>query len=376
MPAQYKVIVYSSAGVKQAEFIDFDWLSYTKRVNTPGKLRFRVGANHNALQYMVDKAQVEVYRRNTDSAIALDWYADFTGIIRDDYPEQTEEGRDIVTFDAYGALHMLEWRIIDWKTNTTNRSTFSSVKAETLMKLLAQYNITSSATTANGRNADGTMSSPVSISIQADAAAGNTLGSWGCAYRPLLAELQAIAKVGGGDFDLIKTGAATFEFRWYTTTRGTDRRTGSSAIKFDTRLGNMARPKLARERSRVRTRAAVAGRGTDSVREYSSRTANGYVLSSNNVEMFVDARNLEVGANLAAEGDAKLAENKLVEDMAFKVVQMPSCYYGKHYLTNGALGDLVKVAYRDYAADHKITGAMISVDEKGEQIEVESEVYA
>ena len=41
-----------------------------------------------------------------------------------------------------------------------------------------------------------------------------------------------------------------------------------------------------------------------------------------------------------------------------------------------ALGDLVKVAYRDYAADHKITGAMISVDEKGEQIEVESEVYA
>ena len=376
MPAQYKVIVSSSAGVKQAEFIDFDWLSYSKRLNTPGKLRFRVGANHNALQYMVDKAQVEVYRRNTDPAIALDWYADFTGIIRDDVPEQTEEGRDIVTLDAYGPLHMLEWRIIDWKTGTANRNTFTSAKAETLMKLLVQYNITSSATAANGRNADGTMASPVSISIQTDTAAGNTIGSWNCAYRNLLAELQSIAKVGGGDFDLIKTGAATFEFRWYTGQRGTDRRTGASAIKFDTKLGNMARPKLTRLRSRVRTRAAVAGRGTDSAREYSSRTANGYVVSSNNVEMFVDARNLEIGASLSAEGDAKLAETKLVEDMQFKVVQMPSCYYGKHYLVGGALGDLVKVAYRDYIADHKATGVMVSVDEKGEQIEIESEVYA
>jgi hypothetical protein len=120
----------------------------------------------------------------------------------------------------------------------------------------------------------------------------------------------------------------------------------------------------------------VAGRGTDTIREYTSRTANGYVLSSNNVEMFVDARNLEIGANLAAEGDAKLAETRLVEDMSFKVIQMPNCYYGKHYLVGGVTSDLVKVAYRDYAADHKITGAMISVDEKGEQIEVESEVYA
>jgi len=376
MPAQYKIVLYSSAGVKQAEFVDFDWLSYTKRVNTPGKLRYRVGANHNALQYMVDKAQVEVYRRNTDPAIALDWYADFTGIIRDDYPEQTEEGRDQVTFDVFGAAHMLEWRFIDWKANTANKSSFTNVKGETLLKTLAQYNITSSATTANGRNADGTMSSPVSISIQADTAGGNTIGSWGCAYRPLLAELQAIAKVAGGDFDLIKTGAATFEFRWYAGQRGTDRRTGSNPIRFDTKMGNMARPKLARQRSRVRTRVGVAGRGTDSVREYTSRTGNGYVLSSNNIEMFVDARNLELGANLAAEGDTRLAEVKLVEDLAFRVVQMPTCYYGKHYCVSGAVGDLVKVNYLTYSADHKATGVMVAFDQKGEQIEMESEVYA
>lgn len=374
MPAQYKIILYSPAGVKQAEFVDFDWLTYTKRINAPGSLKFRVGANHAALAYFVDKAQVEVYRRNTDPDIALDWYADFTGILRDDTLEQTAEGRDIITLEAKGALHMLEWRWIDWKANIANKSAFTSVKAETLLKTLAQYNITSSATVVNGRNSDGTMSSPVSISIQADAAGGNTIGSWGCAWRPLLEELQAIAKVAGGDFDLIKTGAATYQFNWYLGQRGTDRRTGANAVKFDTKLGNMARPKIVRQRSRVRTKAIVAGSGTEAAREYASRTGNGYA-ADNVIEVFVDARNAGAGANLAAEGDTKLAEYRLFEDLSFKVLQMPTCYYGKHYCASGAIGDLVNVAYQTYSAAHKITAVTVSWDEKGENVEVESEVY-
>lgn len=372
MPAQYKVILYSGAGVKQAEFVNFDYLSYTKRVNAPGKLRFRVGANHNALQYMVDKAQIEVYRRNLD--VGLDWYADFTGLIRDDAPEQLEDGRDVVTVDAFGALHYLEWRIIDWKADTANKSSFTSVKGETLLKTLVQYNITSSATVVNGRNSDGTMTSPISISIQTDGAGGNTIGSWGCAWRPLLEELQAIAKVAGGDFDLVKTGAATFQFNWYLGQRGTDLRTGSSAIKFDTKLGNMARPKLIRARSRVKTKAIVAGASSGSSREYASQTGNGYA-ADNMMEVFVDGRNLGAGANLAAQGSVKLAELRTFEDLSFKVLQMPSCYYGKHYCASGALGDLVNVAYGSYSAAHKITAATVGVDEKGESVSVESEVY-
>lgn len=374
MPAQYKVILYSPAGVKQAEFVDFDYLTYTKRLNAPGALRLRASASHAAAAYFVDKAQIEVYRRNTDPEIALDWYADFTGILRDDTLEQTAEGRDIITLDSKGALHMLEWRIVDFKADAANRSSFTNVKGETLLKTLVQYNITASATTGNSRNSDGTMTSPVAISIQADAAGGNTLNSWGCAWRPLLEELQAIAKVAGGDFDLIKTGAATYQFQWFLGQRGTDRRTGANLVKFDTKWGNMARPKLIRQRSRVRTKAIVAGSGSSTAREYASRTGNGYA-ANNVIEIFVDARNLAAGASLNAEGDVKLYENRQFEDLSFNVIQMPTCYYGKHYCTSGALGDLVNVAYQTYSATHKITAVTVAWDDKGESIQVESEVY-
>ncbi len=371
MPAQYKIILYSSAGVKQAEFVNFDYLTYTKRLNAPGSLKFRVEANHNAVQYMTDKAQVEVYRRNLD--VGLDWYADFVGLVRDDVQEQDADGRDTVTLICPGVLHMLEWRGIAWKAGTANKSLFTTVKGETLLKTLVQYSITSSATTGNGRVADGTMSSPVSISIQADAAGGNVLGSWGCAWRPLLEELQAIAKVAGGDFDLIKIGATTFEFRWYSGQRGADYRTGASALKFSTKLGNMAKPKLTRARTRVRTQAVVAGAGDSGGRETATRTGNSY-SSSNVVEQIFDARNLPAGANLNAEGDTRLGELKLREEMTFNILQQPSCYYGKHYAINGALGDLVNVEYRSYSASHKIIGYVIGWDDKGESVSVETQV--
>lgn len=372
MPAQYKIIVASSAGVTQAEFIDFDFLAYTKRLNAPGACKFRVGSAHTALPYLVDKAQVKVYRRN--QTVGLDWYVDFSGIVRDDTLEQTEEGRDQITVEVKGNLHWLESRTIDWKADTTNKSTFTSVKGETLLKTLVQYNITSSATVVNGRNSDGTMSSPISISIEADAAGGNTIGTWSCAWRPLLDELQAIAKVAGGDFDLIQTGAATFEFRFYAGQRGTDRRTGANAVKFDTKLGNMFKPKLIRRRSAVKTKALVAGAGLASAREYASRTGNGYA-ADNVWEVLVDGRNLGAGANLNAEGDTRLAEYRKFEDFTFQVIQMPSCYYGLHYCVSGALGDLVGVSYQTYSADQKITAVSVSFDEKGERIEMESEVY-
>lgn len=372
MPAQYKLILSSSAGIKQAEFTNFDWLTYTKRRNAPGSLKFRVDASHNAAQYLTDKAQIEVYRRNLD--VGLDWYSDFTGLVRDDVQEQSADGRDMLTCLCPGALHMLEWRAISWKAGTANRSSFTTAKGETMLKTLVQYNITSSATTGNGRVADGTMASPVSISIQADAAGGNTIGSWGCAWRPLLEELQAIAKVAGGDFDLIKTGAATFEFRWYLGQRGADYRTGASALKFSAKLGNMARPKLSRERTRVRTQVVVAGAGDSGGRETASRTGNGH-SSSNVIEQFIDARNLAAGSNLNAEGDTRLAEYRLKEELTFKVLQQPSCYYGKHYGVAGAIGDLINVEYRSYTAAHQVNAVTVSWDDKGENVGVETQVY-
>ena len=374
MAAQYKIVLSTPAGVKQHEFVDFDFLTYTKRLHTPGNLRFRVGANSVAAPYLVDRAQVEVYRRNT--AVGLDWYVDYVGLVRDDVLEQDENGRDMVTaLRCPGILHLLEHRIVDFKSGVANKSAFTSVKGETLLKTLVTYNITSSATTANGRNSDGTMASPISITVQADGAAGNTIGSWGCSFASLLEELKAVAKVAGGDFDLIRASASSFVFNWYLGQRGSDLRTGASLVKFATKLGNMAKPKLMRERTRIRTKAIVAGAASGTAREYTTRTGNGYA-SDNVIETFVDARNLAAGSSLNAEGDKALADYKQQDALTFSAIQMPSCYYGKHYAVGGALGDLVNVEYRSYSAAHKITGVTVTFDEGGEKIDPETEFYA
>ena len=361
-----------------AEFSDPAYISYTKQVNAAGNLRLRVNATHNAYQYLVvDKAQIQVLRQNlnigTDALgniVTMPWVVDFYGLARDPDEQQLADGTDVATFDCPGVLSMLSWRYVMWAAGTASRSTFTSVKAETLMKLLVQYNITASATTAAGRKADGTMTSPCSITLQTDGLAGNTLGAWANAWNNLLEDLQKIAKVAGGDFDLVQTAPAVYEFRWYLQQRGTDRRTAPNSLTFSTKNGNMSEPRLQRTRSRVRTSAVVAGAGEGSLRATTNRTGNGF-SSSNNIEMFVDARNLESGASLTAEGDSRLAENKLMERLSFNVRQQPSCYYGKHY----NVGDLVNVAYKTYAATHKIIRVAVGWDTAGETVDIETEVW-
>ncbi len=378
MAPEYKIRLYTPAGVLAAEFSDPAYLSYTKQVNTAGGLRFQLLAAHGAAQYLVDKAQIQVWRQNLNigrdalgNVVAMPWQVDFYGLVRDTDEQQLRPGTDVIVADCPGVLSMLDWRYIMWAAGTANRSTFTSVKAETLIKLLVQYNITASATTAAGRKADGTMTAPVSISIQTDGLGGNTLGTWANAWDNLLGDLQAIAKVAGGDFDLVQTTATNYEFRWYAGQRGTDRRTGSAQLTFSTAAGNIALPRLQRLHSKVRTSAVVAGADSGAARATTNRTGNGY-SSSNNVEMFVDARNLSVGASLDAEGDSRLAENRLKEIFTFDVKQQPSCYYGLHY----TVGDLVKVQYKTYMATHKIIKADVAWDTAGEDVNIETEVYA
>ena len=89
--------------------------------------------------------------------------------------------------------------------------------SEYVAKELVKYNLTSSGTTGDARARTVTITG---VSIQADAGTGNTI-SFKCAWRNLLASIQEVAQIGGGDFDLIKTGTQAWEFRWYNGQRGT-----------------------------------------------------------------------------------------------------------------------------------------------------------
>jgi len=259
-------------------------------------------------------------------------------------------------------MSLLGKRCVMWNANTANRSAFSAAKAETIAKTLVSYNIGASATTVNGRILDGVNSL---ISVQADAAGGNTL-DWFCEWANLLETLQELAEVGGGDMDLVPVTGG-YEFRWYAGQRGTDR---SATLLFALERGNIANPRYVLSTVEMKNAVVVGGKGEDAER------ATAVVLSSEHTsatqaEMFENATDVETSDGLSDRGAAALEENKTVSAFSFDILQTEACNFGVEYV----LGDLVKALnpFTNAAVTVKIESATVSYKSDGTldiQIEV------
>lgn len=355
MAPEYKLIIRSSAGVKQAEVSDFRQLAYSEQVNAPGVCTFDLRASHPAVQYLVDKAQIEVWWRDVSSGIA--WYQDFDALFRDE-ENSAPDGVDQITAICPGVLSMLDWRINAYAAGVANKSSWTSLPAETVMKNQITNNFTSTATTANGRDSLGTFADRT-ITVQANASAGATIASWTNARKGVLGDLQDLAQIGAGDFDLIKTAAATWDFRFYPGQRGTNRQ---ATVLFALERGNMANPVLKRSRAQSRTVAIVGGQGEGAARAIVVRTGPDFG-TSNNIETFIDGRNQTATAALQAQGDAALQEARDTIDFSFDVLQTPATLYGKHYF----VGDLVTARYRGVSFVLQVAGANVGLEASGQR---------
>lgn len=342
-----------------AETSDFWRLSYAKRVNYPGLLTFNMHGDHAAVALLSNRSQIEVWRRNQRRGI--DWYRDFGGLYLSQEHQYTD--RDIFTAYCPGQMWFLSTRIIAWYTATADRTAFTSDPAETIMKTLVDYNACANATTGNSRLRDGAVTG---LSIQADGANGNTL-DWSCAYKKLLTELQDLALVAGGDFDLIKTAAQAWQFRWYTGQRGTDR---SATVIFSLDRGNMSNPHYRHSRIAEKTVAIVGGAGAEDNRDIVLRTGADYHSVSNNIEVFVGAGNLKTTAAQNAAGDRRLDELRARDAFSFDVEQTASCLYGADY----ELGDLVTARAFGVEGTYKLIASTVTLNEDGsDQIDIETE---
>ena len=356
MAAEYRVRIYSRAGALVWEPADYTALAYTRTVNEPGLAVVTLPGEHAAAAADLDY-QVEGWRR--DAANGLDWYRDFSGPVRDVERRAGADGTRTATLYAPGDLSRLARAIVAYRAATANRSSFTAAKAETILKGLVTYNATSSGTTADGRVRTVDLGG---ITVQADGAGGNTLDV-ACAWQNLLSACQGVAAVGGGDFDLVKTGAAAWEFRWYAGQLGTDR---SGTVRFGLTRGNMANPVLRRNTLDERTVAVVGGQGEEAERAVAVRTGANYLTVYNSVETFVDARRYSTTAGLEAAGDVALWGAQARYTLAFDVIQTPATLYGVHYF----LGDLVAASFEEYSGTKKITGVAVQFDAAGEQIQV------
>jgi hypothetical protein len=334
-------------------------LAYVREVNGPGTLQFTINAAHVAIDDLVLDAQVEVWRTDTENAI--DWYCDFYGFWRGEQRRADSDGSSTYTAYCAGQMSLLARAIAAYPAATADRTTFTTEKAETIAKGLVTYNATSAGTTGDGRIRDVTLAG---VTVQADGATGNTI-DFNCAWRNLLASVQEVAQIGGGDFDLVKTAAQAWEFRWYDGQLGTDK---SASITFALQYGNMANPVLTRNSSDEKTVAIVGGQGEEDARTVRVRTGTNYEAVHNATETFVQASMYTTTEGLNAAGDRELDTMKRRDVLTFDVLQVPSTRYGLHY----GLGDLVTAYYQSITATKIIQRVTVSLGSDGrEQIKVE-----
>lgn len=358
MAPSYYLIWRTRAGAKVAEIDDYWSLAYRKVVNEPGLLSFEMNAESPKIALLAQDAQIEVRRIDLTNGIDT---TDFYGLYRAEKRAYTDHNTILLT--CPGQMDLLADSTISWYAGMTNRTSFSNAPAETLLKTLVNYNAGSAATTANGRLLDGTING---LSVETDSAGGNVL-NWSCAWKPLLPELQDIAKVAGGDFDLIKTGAASWEFRFYPGQRGTNRSTGAGKVTFSLAYGNMADPVYTYDRMQEATVAVVAGQGEGQSRATVIRYGENY-SATNHREIFVDARQETTIAGLEAKGDRTLKDVQARATFDYNVVQVPSSLYGKHYF----LGDLVAAQYQTISVVQQVKAVNIQFHKDGkETIDVE-----
>ena len=190
------------------------------------------------------------------------------------------------------------------------------------------------------------------FTVQANSGGGNTVAI-ARAYRNLLEVLQEIASIGGGDFDVVGTGAAAWQFRWYPGQRGTDRR---NSVVFAAGFGNMLEPQLV-EQTASANMALVLGPGEDASRLWVWRPGASVPSGIDRIEVMRDARDTTEVSILQARGDAELDAARAKTTMSFQALQSLGVQYGVDY----QLGDIVSAKYRNTEAVLKIIEVDISM---------------
>jgi len=354
MTTEYIVRIRNRAGIRQWDITDFLGLNYSKFLNGWGVANVQLPNNHDAITSLEKDGQIEIWRFDESADPPIAPYCDFFGLYR---------GRDRAT-PSGGSIHgVFTAKLVEQKhylfravtghpAGTTNRNDFDTIPTETIMKNLVKYNCTPSATLLDGRKRVPTWVNL--ISVAADTAQGATITK-SFAHRKIDECLQELAAVGGLDWDLVKTGLRTWEFR--TGTWGSDL---SDTVRFSLTWDNLDNPQLTSSDINEETVAMVWGQDSGVARSFLEVHGPNYAADYNDIEVYIDAAN-QTDESLQASGDARMNEVRARDDFTAQVFQNGPFVYGRDYCTSGILGDIVGVTYYESSVAKRIRGAQVSV---------------
>jgi hypothetical protein len=367
MPAIWQVRVKSAAGALVSVLTGgekgFKSFSFTRRVNTPGSyaLLMAKAADETDAAFQARTAdlfaldgQIEFWRRWPE--MGIDWRLEFEAFHRTPDWYVTKEGELVYQSAGRGYLDLLNRAVIDAYAGTAGSG--KSGAAETVLKAFVDEQLVNPTDASRGR---------AGLSIAADGGGGNSV-ELKRAWKGVLEVCQEIARIGGGDFEIVGTGAATFELRWHTGQLGTDR---SASVVFAYERGNMSSPHLTYARHDEVNAVLVGGQGEGEGRATVWRTTAGLIDDStwNRCEVFRNATNETTTAGLNAVGDALLDEGKPRYTLAFEPIQTPGCLYGADYF----FGDLTGARFLSYDGIQKVQEVTFMVNEDAQDVHVKLE---
>ncbi len=374
MATRYQFVLKNLAGVRVATITDWRSLIYNRRVNGVGRYILTIAGDSALVPLFETDGQVEIYRRDQAATPAFDWTLDFEGFHRTEVRSTNDQELSRYSSQGVDYTDLIARRAILFRKGTTGADKVAV--GETAIKEYVDENAGPGALAASGRLFDGVT---IGLVIEADGAAGS---SWTGSrpFRPLLDVIREISKATTVDFDVVGTGAATFQFNSQVRPIGTDRTNngidpgtglngaGNAPVVFSLAFGNMREPTYALNRIAEATSVIVLGQGTEGSRVVVERNSADITDSTwNRLEVVKNANQEDTNAGLNAVGDAMLDKLQAAETFTFNTLETVSLRYGRDYF----VGDTVTAEYQGIERDKQIVAAQISMAEGVETIELE-----
>lgn len=354
------VILYDTNGQKVAVFDDWITLEIKHTLNSFSTAVLELDGNDPRLSYFLLDTILEVWRRAGDYV-----YLEYIGFHRTAERQLSTEQQYTFISNSVGLLHLVRRRVVAYVAVTA--FTLKQAPAETVMKQIVNENLGPGAISPP-RFVAGVMPG---FSIAADGALGpvytaqldtsNVLD----VLNNISTAIIDTTTLNTVDFDVIRTGPITFEFRTYWPQRGVDR---TASLAFSPELGNMSGPVYRIDRTDEVNQMIVLGPGQGSSQWILPVAGTGQTDSPwNTLEATTNgsgSSTTDSYDSLLSAGQTALNESMPKETFTFDVVQEDIALYGRDY----TVGDRVTARLADISRVVKIVGATLTIREGEETI--------
>jgi hypothetical protein len=263
-----------------------------------------------------------------------------------EYYEQ-QDGAEIAHLLGYDANYLLSSRIIAYAAGSSQGNKSGNV--DDLMKEYVDENLVNP--TDSDRDVPNfTVAGDLSLGPSVDVAMArdNVLDA--------LSDLVELSTDRGTylSFDVVRVARNSFQFRTYTGQRGLDHSQGGSAglRLVGPQYGNLKNAKIVLfDRREERNVAYAGGQGEGTAREVEEveDTTRSSASQYNRREVWVDARNIDLGdtAALQDRGNLALEKYRSIQTLTGDIVDTKGFRFGVHY----GFGDLVTATAFGYTVD-------------------------